>query len=141
MPAVLIGMAASALGAPPSPPACTAASALCYHNSGHVLATVPDVGDAGACCSQCASMPGCVSFTHWIPTGDAAHSCRLYATNGTLVPCKPAQQGTSGWQPRPAPPPPPPQPPAPMGALNVLFIAVDDLRPAGQLYRTAALTP
>ena len=30
--------------------------------------------------------------------------------------------------PPPSPPPPPPPPPAPAGALNVLFIAVDDLR-------------
>ena len=112
---------------------CSLAVAKCYHNPTGKISTAAGTS-AADCCAHCGNTSTCTSFTYWRIPGDAAYSCRLYSTIGTLVSCDTAGD-QSGWIGPPAPsppppaPPPPPTPPAPKNAKNVLFIGIDDLRP------------
>jgi hypothetical protein len=116
----------------------------CFADGRLLLQTTTNFPAQG-CCAECRSYPGCVAWTYNAgPKAlDAAQvgltkGCLLYGNNGTLGAC-PEGVGSavaSGWltaAPPPLPPPPPPTAP-PHGAPNVLFIAVDDLRPQTGAY-------
>jgi hypothetical protein len=107
----------------------------CFHNPSHHLETINVSHSAGECCAKCVANAKCASWTYWVMEQKTDHSCRLYLTITPAVPCTKLNNGTSGvLQPRPTPPPTPPPPtpgpaPPPKGAMNVLMIAIDDLRP------------
>jgi len=116
---------------------CQHATGECYNNPGkaHHISTTLSNRSACACAAKCVGAARCVSWTNWQPTTPqcgntgAEFCCRLYSSNGTLVTCPGAgAKSASGWFGTPPPPAPPPVPP-PKGAPNILFIAVDDLRP------------
>ena len=120
---------ALALGAP-----CTLEHNVTYTSPSHYK-EIDDVADAVACCAACSA--------------DAAR-CRAWSFNaaknhGTcyLRPGVPTQRApkpnvTSGLPPLT----PTPTPTVPAGALNVLMLAVDDLRPVGSAFgEPEALTP
>eukprot|EP00729_Bicosta_minor_P010356 gene10356-11183_t len=81
---------------------------------------------AGDCCAKCTAHSGCKSWTVNNATTAAAATCYLKAFVPAPSMGHHAAGCTSGTDPYTPPPPPPP---APKGAKNVLFIAVDDLRP------------
>ena len=94
------------------------------------VAGLPALGSA--CCSACYSEPRCVSWLVYSGKHDSfpAGTCILNdAEVRGEAPASP--QCTSGTRSLPPPPPwpHPPNKPAPPGAKNVLFFAVDDLRP------------
>ena len=108
---------------------------VCFHDAHGIISTLGGNLSTEACCTQCHTTPSCQSYTRWIEQGAADFSCRLFSTVGTLVGCK-DQLGSSGCAdpsacptPPPAPAPTPPPPPAPRGSPNIVFIAIDDLRP------------
>ena len=104
---------------------------VCYTGPGH-YAEVSNCPSADACCDACWSAAGnkCQSWT-FNPKKDGG-GCFLRGgpptgrVNGTAA--RPCTSGTPDVAPTPAPSPPAPAPP---GALNVLLIACDDLRPLG----------
>ena len=86
------------------------------------------IPSAPVCCALCAAHPGgkCVAWA-WSKRNGTG-SCNLKA--GTA--CKRTKQAgtTAGLRvPLPGPPPYRPPHPTPPGAKNVLFLAVDDMRP------------
>lgn len=99
--------------------------------------------DPGGCCSLCAAAAACKLWTFDGKSGttEGGLNCYLKSKVGGGEPLPSASAGsTSGSMPPappPAPTPPAPTPPAPTplppvppgGFKNVLFIAVDDLRP------------
>ena len=108
--------------------ACKDASAGCSNAGSVAAASVAD------CCSACAANKHCDLFTLQAGTGE----CYMKASSNPTAPPTACTNGTSGrLPPRPPPPPgPPPPAPTPLPAgkprssfKNVLFIAVDDLRP------------
>ena len=136
-PLLIIGVGAAPLGAAP----CALLEPNVTYTAPAHYAEVKGVADAASCCAACAE--------------DAA-KCRSWSYNAAkdrgacwLRPGVPTARApkagiTSGLGPpaAPTPPPPPPPPPAPAGALNVLMIAVDDLRPVGAAFgEPEALTP
>eukprot|EP00041_Stephanoeca_diplocostata_P025773 m.682614 g.682614 ORF g.682614 m.682614 type:complete len:244 (+) comp22821_c0_seq7:312-1043(+) len=81
---------------------------------------------ADECCSACADSKVCNSWTFKNHT----KFCFLIAAATPPENNNPVQPCVRGYKnPPPAPPPPSPLPPAPKQAMNVLMIAVDDLRP------------
>eukprot|EP00035_Acanthoeca_spectabilis_P004709 m.106342 g.106342 ORF g.106342 m.106342 type:complete len:629 (-) comp12693_c0_seq3:73-1959(-) len=104
-------------------------SGQCYHNHNQITTKLTGVTSPEDCCELCSDQSGCATWTWWIPQNQTTHACRLFGSVGALLPC-PQDDGTSGDMTPvpPAPSPSPPPPPAPPGAMNVLFIAVDDLR-------------
>jgi iduronate 2-sulfatase len=87
--------------------------------------------EAGACCAACASeQPKCVSWLVFSAKKSSypAGSCIL--NNATVEGTAPPESiCTSGVRPAATWPPTPAPKPAPKNAKNVLFFAVDDLRP------------
>ena len=77
------------------------------------------------CCCACAADPSCNGWTLYEP-----RSCSLKQDAGPAY-AVPRKTGISGLMP-PRPPPPPYHPlyPTPVAAKNVLFLAVDDMRPS-----------
>lgn len=119
----------------------------CLLDPKEVITTISNVPDASTCCHYCALYPNCASYTHWIKSGETQFSCHLYSDADTkkTKPC-PGDKGTSGFLPLPPPPPPsppiPPPKPPPKNSPNVLFIAIDDLRPSLGCYgRNDTLSP
>ena len=111
----------------------------CFHCKDHApcspVGSVPGRSVAD-CCAACVGSPECNQFTF---NGGV---CYLKARSGAEYAPTPCHNATSGSMP-PAPPPAPtppappaPLPPAPPGThrRNVLFIAVDDLRPEIKAY-------
>jgi hypothetical protein len=109
----------------------------CFHNAEPGFAHLP-ASTAAVCCALCQENATCVSWTFIGPGGDA--HCNLKGTApaaGEKVHGKVCTSGVVKGNPGPpAPPvgpvppvPPAPKPPAPEGALNVLFMVIDDLRP------------
>jgi hypothetical protein len=110
----------------------------CFHCSTNKSSLCASVGSTAAgnlegCCSACADTPGCDLWT--FQPGMAETDCFLkHRAVHDPVPL-PCAKATSGVMPPPAAAPPPPAPtPLPRGTTardfkNVLFIAVDDLRP------------
>lgn len=90
------------------------------------------------CCAACAANAQCDLFTLQLGTG----MCYMKTAAGAAVPtaCDNATSGRLTAKPTPAPPSAPPAPtPLPAGRArssfkNVLFIAVDDLRPEIKAY-------
>ena len=102
-----------------------------------LIATVPPNFNAEGCCKECRAWQGARQCESWTYSKQRPHSCLLYAGNATLESCAEGTvDGASGWRttlPPPLPPPPAPTP-APKGSPNVLFIAIDDLRPQLNCY-------
>jgi len=96
--------------------------------SGDVILEKAVAGGAGVCCQMCQDNVQCRSWA-W-----KAHTTLCFLQSGAgrinLNTSQPVVHGTAHAPPPPPPPPPvPPIPAAPTGALNVLMIAVDDMRP------------
>ena len=104
--------------------------------------TVDGEGDmGGACCAACFAEPRCVSWLVYTGRQDGfpAGTCIL---NDAQVQgqAPPSPDCTSGERP-PPPWPTPPVVPAPPKAKNVLFFAVDDLRPEINAFGGGPLGP
>mgnify|MGYP006084540469 CR=1 FL=1 len=98
----------------------------CFRNSGYDL--VPGA-DAAACCALCAADTKCAAWT-FITEQLQAPNCHLKATLPNASEIQHCNDGASSVLRTPLPTPAPtPAPPAPKGAMNVVFIVVDDLRP------------
>ena len=160
--ALVVLFAASSLAGGPEPEAAAGAGSSCAPATferdtqlkctpGGNIVLHAQISTAAACCSLCAAHPGggCVAWAWSMHAG--AGSCNLKngtqcehihhvgTTAGLLAPLPPAP---------PPPPPPPPSPPyvpphtTPPGAHNVLFFAVDDMRPnIGAYNHSLAHTP
>jgi hypothetical protein len=88
---------------------------------------------ADLCCEKCDSDATCLAWTAKFPS----ENCFLFSTIPTNINDHPSQKCVSGTRFTPAPTTvhPTPQPvPAPPGAMNVLMIAIDDMRPEMQPY-------
>ncbi len=87
---------------------------------------------AADCCGACLATASCAS---WTMIGEAGENCHLkpgVPTNSERQHQPACTSGVARDNPTPLPPQPPPTPPAPPtppGALSVLFIVIDDLRP------------
>ena len=113
---------------------CNGAAAVCKAKGG------VEVASAAACCAACAASAGCEMWTY-NPNNktQSGNNCFLKQRVSASPDPRPRKcSGTSGLMPpappRPPPPPPPAPTPLPSGKSardfkNVLFIAVDDLRP------------
>jgi hypothetical protein len=108
----------------------------CVYPVQQVYKTISVAGSAhpgGACCFACSQEEECVEWLVYTKERNKkypAGTCFLHnattkgsAANVTALGC------VSGVEPAPTFPPTPAPAPAPSGALNVLFLAVDDLRP------------
>ena len=81
----------------------------------------------GACCAKCkAEQSRCNAWNHKLPS----KNCFLFH-EPTALRSHPTQTSVYGSTPVPAPPAPSPAPP---NALNVLMIAIDDMRPELEPY-------
>ena len=92
-----------------------------------------------ACCARCSTDEQCLAWNQKMPS----QNCFLYHSV-TSMHGNPTQNSTLGtkFPPTPPPPPGPPPPPAPKGAMNVLMIAIDDMRPELEPYgQTHMVTP
>jgi iduronate 2-sulfatase len=98
---------------------------------------------AAHCCAACAADPAgaCVAWTWNAVHGSAQPSC--YFKHDLACDRAPSNHSTSGIiGPPPTPPPTPAPHPTPAGAKNILFIAVDDMRPnLGAYNHSLAHTP
>jgi len=134
---LLIALALPALALP-----ALAAAALCdpdqwktgkaYAQSEATTTTTAEA--AGDCCALCAASAKCGAW-NWKGNGN----CFLFAVP-TKLNDNPTQNSTYGSKPAPPPTPPLPRPipvPAPPGSLNVLMIAIDDMRPELEPYGAA----
>jgi hypothetical protein len=91
-----------------------------------------------ACCEACQRNTTC---TGWVaePLAGTHFSCRL-KSNVSPKPRACSNPSKANWTfgikpTKPAPTPPPtPLPPYPKGAMNVLMIAIDDMRPENSAY-------
>lgn len=110
----------------------------CTNGESCVNAGSRKVASAAECCAACAANAHCDAFTLQLGSG----MCYLKTATAGAVPTA-CNNATSGrLQPKtPQPPPPPPPAPTPLPAgrprstfKNVLFIAVDDLRPEIKAY-------
>ena len=146
---------AAAAGAEQRAPACTDVRADTSRHHGDQGSYAPSAGD---CCARCESAAACEYWTFCAAPFCAVDECGgkegaqggcCHAEAGGIIPptaCKGRTSGRSpSYVPTPPPPPPAPLPPPvapPAGAPNVLFIAVDDLRPQLGAYGHAdTLTP
>eukprot|EP01051_Picozoa_sp_SAG22_P004858 SAG22_NODE_273_length_13182_cov_12.693419_3_plen_405_part_00 len=94
------------------------------------LSVVGVEDEGGACCAACASNPRCVSWLVYTAAEDKFPAGTCILNDAPVMGQAPAEPGCiSGIKPPPHWPPAPPPAPAPPGAKNVLFFAVDDLRP------------
>jgi hypothetical protein len=116
----------------------------------------PKVSTIEDCCAACASDDKCKSWTfaekvavtgptsrcHLKNVTDAGESCKG-SSSGSKAPFPAPTPGPNPKKPTPAPQPTPAPPPAPAGAMNVLFIMVDDLRPEFNkaYHQTRLVTP
>ena len=90
-------------------------------------------GTPAQCCAACEVDPSCLAWNQKMPSTN----CFLYHTVPTLSRNITKQRSTTGTRrpapsptpPPPPPPPPPPTQPVPAKAMNVLMIAIDDMRP------------
>ena len=148
-------LAAAAAGAEQRAPACTDFQADTSRHHGDQGSYASSAGD---CCARCESVATCQYWTFCAAPFCAVDECGgkkgaeggcCHAEAGGTIPPTVCKGRTSGRSPSyvPTPPPLPPPPlPAPVlppaGAPNVLFIAVDDLRPQLGAYGHAdTLTP
>lgn len=135
----LVAFAASAAASAAAPSCPKTERGVCYNPPGYRFVAADS---AEACCSACSADPACASWTYIGREADGQGPCHL--KNAAPVHPEDRRNGsacTSGVvrkDPTPAPPgpphppapaPSPPAPPAPKGALNVLFMVIDDLRP------------
>eukprot|EP00041_Stephanoeca_diplocostata_P022338 m.531580 g.531580 ORF g.531580 m.531580 type:complete len:682 (-) comp22038_c0_seq1:179-2224(-) len=113
---------------------CSFLHRLCLYTPGVLRSIKTD--DPAVCCKACDANSACVSWT--LNTASGTPTC--YLKSYLPIENKSSTTCTSGVRPGAVPSPPippspppvpplPPFPPAPPNALNVLFIAVDDLRP------------
>eukprot|EP01052_Picozoa_sp_SAG31_P050245 SAG31_NODE_11379_length_1037_cov_1.037313_2_plen_183_part_00 len=94
-----------------------------------VISSTPDTSPA-ECCAKCTADALCKSWT--VNNANEPSTCYLkaFAPDPSIGHhASGCTSGTDPYIPPPPPPPLPPLPPAPPGALNVLFLASDDLRP------------
>ena len=91
-----------------------------YLTHGYVNTTT---GGAGDCCSVCEKEAQCTAW-NWKANG----LCFRYSGEVPPLHKEQKQKSVTGTR-TPPPPPPPPMPPPPKGAMNVLMIAIDDMRP------------
>jgi hypothetical protein len=103
--------------------------------------TAVNASSPEACCASCAATAGCAMWTHQDKSTGGTNCYLKAALSGVQQPAAPSQcsaKASSGRMPPapPKPPPPPPPAPTPLPAgthpkkfKNVLFVAVDDLRP------------
>ena len=113
------------------------ASVQCSSNTtwGHGAAYLTDAAyknltapSPGACCTKCkAEQSRCNAWNHKLPS----ENCFLFHKTPELGSHHPKQTSVYGSTPSPAPTPVPPAPP---NALNVLMIAIDDMRPELEPY-------
>jgi hypothetical protein len=82
------------------------------------------------CCALCSATPTCRTWVFWGHPGTYVN-CTLFKGSAPTAKCTspPALTIVGRVPPPPPTPPPPPPPPAPVGAKDVLMIAIDDLRP------------
>ncbi len=113
----------------------------CFHCNGSdagckLLGGNLNTSSVAECCAACALHVDCDMWTRQPQTGRS--NCFLKQALPGVHPSPTACKATSGMMPPHPPPPPPPPPPAPTALpagtsprdfKNVLFIAVDDLRP------------
>jgi hypothetical protein len=140
-PALLVIMgawlqAAAIEPAPPSPlPSCPGFTIVTHGIADNrtAIAQIQAV-DAGDCCSQCtAKAPLCTAWTYHGEEGPQQHTCWLMPEPAS--PHRPNPGVVSGVK------EPAPAPPAPPGVLNVLMVAVDDLRDEPRGFGGDAHTP
>jgi hypothetical protein len=95
-----------------------------YPDSGSVGTPVANVDSPSTCCCLCASTEGC---NGWTLNGDKQNTCYLKTRAGpsTAVASKGSVSAVLPTRPPYAPPYP-----TPRNAKNVLFLAVDDMRPS-----------
>ena len=86
----------------------------------------PTTASEAECCCACAGEPTCNGWT--LNPHDKA--CFLKSNAGPPYAVKNTAATSGLMPPRPAPPPYKPLYPTPKGAKNVLFLAVDDMRPS-----------
>jgi hypothetical protein len=128
------------------PASWTTSPGVCIWPKQKAYKTLTVAGDAhamaAACCSACASAQGkCVSWLAYVEEKDKGH---MFA-KGTCILNDAEVQGqapngpwcVSGRGAEPHWPPAPPPVPAKKGAMNVLFFAVDDLRPEIRAFANA----
>ena len=123
----LSATSAKSVGPMCSPGQWTTGSA--FESTGYRNSTQPT---PKACCALCSTDEQCLAWNHKMPS----KNCFLYHS---VMPTRSGdlkQTSTLGTKFSPAPPPPPgpPPPPAPKGAMNVLMIAIDDMRPELEPY-------
>ena len=108
----------------------------CWYNPGpHVVRGFP-CKQTSTCCSACNANPKCVAFTQ----NFAEKGGTCFLKDGMQITPHPGNCSSGGTILPPAPVPPLPPPP-PAGSLNVLLIAIDDLRPELGVYGSHVPTP
>ena len=83
-----------------------------------------------ACCAKCQKDQDCNAWNHKLPSTN----CFLFHHIPPVTNHNPKQTSVYGSTPTPPTPAPPAPSPAPPNALNVLMIAIDDMRPELQPY-------
>eukprot|EP00039_Didymoeca_costata_P023018 m.5766 g.5766 ORF g.5766 m.5766 type:complete len:657 (+) comp3394_c0_seq1:31-2001(+) len=107
----------------------------CWQNPGaHVVGTFATIS-VQECCSKCDANAKCIAWT----LNFAENNGTCFLKDGMEITPHPGNCTSAGTI--LPPPPPPPLPPAIKGAKNVLFIAVDDLRPELGAYGSHVPTP
>ena len=119
---------------------CSKGNSLGFVRTAGPALTMVHVDDASACCSRCDGRGDCLSWS-WLKP----NTCYLKPNlepKSEWVQCK-DQSCSSGhklFTPTPSPSPSPTFP-APPNARNILFIAIDDIRPDLGLYGSHVETP
>jgi arylsulfatase A-like enzyme len=141
---MLLGVASLVVSLNGNNSTCTnLAEGECWYNPGsHVVDEFPcGAGQTGEqcaafCCAKCDEVAGCLAFTANFGQG----TCFL--KDGQQIQRNKGNCTSGGVIVPPSPTPAPaPLPPAPEGALNVLLILIDDLRPELGLYGSHVPTP
>jgi hypothetical protein len=120
------------------------------------MKTILNVESWQTCCSYCTNTTGCAGWSYHPKHTHDDEQCKLmsasqihkHKSNGTIsgafdLPPSPPTPPVPPPSPVPAHPTPPPTPvrPTPVGALNLLFMIADDLRPDLGTYGQSVLTP